>query len=72
LNLSTFYEARKTLKEKRLTAAEIGYEGNTNYIFINKSLTQLNGELFKTFKTRLEFLKTPNNDRLANYYQPQN
>lgn len=50
-----FYSARKSLKEKKITSKELGFEEGKS-ININESLTQINGELYKY--TRNKLLKT--------------
>ena len=50
-----FYEGRKKMKETPTKTKDLGFEGDTNSdIYINKSLTALNGELLKYTRDQLK------------------
>ena len=50
-----FFTGRKSIREQKTTSADIGFN-KSNKIFINESLTQINGELHSYARTKL--LKT--------------
>lgn len=50
-----FYQARKTIKNRKLTSKDLGFKQGQR-IYINESLTQRNGDLYQYARTKL--LKT--------------
>ena len=50
---NTFYTARKGLKEKSMSTKDLGFD-EEKFIYINESLTQINGDLFRTARNKLQ------------------
>jgi len=50
---NTFYAARKGLKEKSMSTKDLGFD-EEKFVYVNESLTQINGDLFRTARNKLQ------------------